>query len=252
MTSYSVVHDSASAAASTTSTNVDDLEELSTSITDAITAAEDSLPPEFTLATARLAVLRQTHVDDITTVKDFAAGAVASLQECLKVYEHASAEMVAETWALENKVAFDHSTIFTTTEDSINEAGDRRLEGLNDGLPGRDEGRSADRSSSSTHAHDGSSESVTTTRSSTRGGVTDTSSDSYSYNRQGDVTTSERTRTHTHSSNGATDTTSYYDGTSFRGTAGEESTSSGRSYTVSDGQSSTTTTYGSTRVPVAR
>lgn len=251
MTRYSVVHDSASAAASTTSTKVGDLAGLSTSITDAITAAEDALPPEFTIATARLSVLRQTHVDDVETVEEFAAGAVASLQECLKVYEHTSAEMVAETWALENKVAFDHSTIFTSTEDSINEAGDRRLESLNDGLPGRDEGRSGDRSFSSTQAHDGTSESVTTTRSGTRGGTTDTSSDSYSYQRQGEVTTSERTRTHAHTSDGVTDTTSYYDGTSFRGSGSGESTSSGRSYTVSDGRSATTT-HGSTRVPVAR
>ena len=250
---YQVVYESASAAADTTSTKVEALDGVQTSITQAISAAEGALPTEFATAAARLKILRETHVDDVKDIQTYAAGAVSSLKECLKTYENTSAEMVAETYKLENNVAFDHSTILGQSENTINDKiGEKTgLKDINDGLPGRDEGRSGEGSYSSTTARDGSSETTESTRSSTRGGSTTTSSDTYEYGTSNGVTTSESTRTATHTSGGATDTTTYYNGTSFQGDGHDEATVSGRSYTVEGGGQSSTTTEGQMKVPVA-
>lgn len=230
---YSVDHASASTAAATTSTEVDALEDVSTAITEAITAAEGALPPEFQIATQRLKNLRVWHVQDVGTVKTFAAGAVSALEECLKSYETATADMVAESYAMQQRVSFDHSTALGITERQLNEGLDDSLKSTNESLPKNEEGRSGSWNHTSTTSHDGSAESRSTTTTSTRGGASTSSSSAYSYGYDNGVTTSSTTRTATHTSKGVTDTTTYYNGTSFRGN--DEVHASGQSYSVSRG-----------------
>ncbi|WP_156199150.1 hypothetical protein [Actinotalea caeni] len=252
---YSVHHASASKAANETSTAVGELTKVGTTVTDAIGDAEAALPAEFQTALQRLKTFRELHVEDIATVSTFAAGAVASLQECLKTYEHASADMVAESWALENKVVFEHGSILPMAEGAINDKLGKTTEGVNGSLPSREEGRSDSSSYSTTRERGGPGESTSTTRSSTRGGSTTATTRGYDfgYDNATGRYSSETTHSVKHTSNGVTDTTTYYNGTSFRPGGGDESHASGRSYAVStNGQDVYSTQTGSMSVRGAR
>lgn len=245
---YSVDHTAATLAVSTTETKLTPLTSAKTAITNAISAAEGALPPELSAAVARLKTLREDHVTDMGTIHTFAKGCVSAATSCLAAYENASAEQVAETARAERNIVFENSGLFTNTTAGVNR-------GLNGTMPSRDEGRGSSWSHgyTSTSNDGGTGTETTTSRTRTGSGSTTVATDTYSYQRQGDLTTSEQTYTAAHTRNGVTDTTTYYSGTAHRGVnGGEESHASGRSYSVSDGSTTTTTTSGTMRVPVAR